>query len=186
MAKPYLREDHFKGGSSPPGTAVPTVEGDGLRVGMVWRGNAKHENDHWRSLHLSVLGALIAVRGVSFFGLQLGEGRLDCDKAPWTGRITDLSSHLKNFAATAAVVAEMDLIISVDTAVAHLAGALGKPVWVLIPQGNDWRWLHERDDSPWYPTLRLFRQGRKRQWTPAIRDMVGALQKLAAAHGAKE
>ncbi len=170
----------------PPGTPVPSLEGEGLRVGMVWRGNAKHENDRWRSLHLLTLGALLEVKGVSYFGLQLGVGRDDCDKAPWTGRITDLSPHLKNFAATAAVVAEMDLIITVDTAVAHLAGALGKPVWVLIPQGNDWRWLHEREDSPWYPTLRLFRQGRKRQWAPAIRAMVGALQKLAAAHGARE
>ena len=77
---------------------------------------------------------------------------------------------------------KMDLVITVDTAMAHLAGALGVSVWVLIPQGNDWRWLHGRSDSPWYPTLRLFRQARNRNWTPIISDMANDLHKLAAAH----
>ena len=168
--------------SVPSDTQVRDLRDRRLRVGMAWRGNAKHENDNWRSLELSALKALREVDGVSFFGLQVGAGRTDCDKAPWKGSITDLAAGLKNFEDTAAVVSQMDLVITVDTAMAHLAGALGVSVWVLIPQGNDWRWLHGRSDSPWYPTLRLFRQARNRNWTPIISDMANDLHKLAAAH----
>ena len=95
--------------------------------------------------------------------------------------MTDLAPRLVDFAATAAAVGALDLVIAVDTAVAHLAGALGKPAWLLIAQGNDWRWLHERDDTPWYPAMRLFRQRKHRNWQPTIKQLAAALVDLAAA-----
>ncbi len=155
----------------PAGVPVPRLNGKGLRVGLVWRGNPQHENDRNRSASLKLLEPLLKVAGVSFFSLQLGESAAECQTPPWADRVTDLSPLLTDFAQTAAVVQALDLVISVDTAVAHLAGALAKPVWVLIPLGNDWRWLHGRDDTPWYPTMRLFRQQRERKWRAAINAM---------------
>ena len=155
----------------------------GLRVGLVWRGNPQHEQDQWRSVSLELLQPLLNVPGVSFFSLQVGEGQNEIAQGPWNGRIVDAAPRLRDFSATASIVAALDLVISVDTAVAHLAGALGKPVWVLIPQGNDWRWLHGHDDSPWYPTLRLFRQRRQRNWKPAINAIVEELTTVAVAAG---
>lgn len=169
--------------SVPRGTPPAELKGSGLRVGLVWRGNPKHENDLWRSVPLSTFSPLLDVEGVSLFSLQVGKGAGECARAAWAERVTDLAASMTNFAATAAAIAELDLIITVDTAVAHLAGALSKPVWALIPQGNDWRWLHDRSDSPWYPTLRIFRQQRERNWTPAVRAMTRALIELAAARG---
>jgi ADP-heptose:LPS heptosyltransferase len=128
---------------------------------------------------LSLLDPLLAVPNLTFYSLQVGEGTAEQRAAAWQGRITDLAPALGDFGKTAAAIAALDLVICVDTAVAHLAGALGKPVWVLIAQGNDWRWLHERTDTPWYPTMRLFRQGRHRNWQPAVRAMVDALTNLA-------
>lgn len=162
--RPYLKV--------PAGAAVD-VTGAGLRVGLAWRGNPQHENDKHRSVGLDLLAPLFDVAGVSFFSLQVAAEESDA-------RLTDLAPQLKGFAQTAAAIAALDLVISVDTAVAHLAGALGKPVWILLAQGNDWRWLHERDDSPWYPTARLFRQGRGRRWRPAVKAMVGALEELVS------
>jgi hypothetical protein len=144
----------------------------------VWRGNPKHEQDKWRSVPLAILQPLLDVPDVSFYSLQLG-GTGECAAGPWAERVIDLAPVLGDFTATAAAVAALDLVISVDTAVAHVAGALGKPVWVLIAQGNDWRWFHDRADSPWYPTLRLFRQRRERKWGPAVTAMKKALAELA-------
>ncbi len=161
----------------PPGTPPFALAGTGLRVGLVWRGNPQHEHDQWRSMALATLAPLFDVKDVQYFSLQVGEGAAECAAVPG---ITDLSPRLTDFAATAAAVTALDLVIAVDTAVAHLAGALAKPVWLLIPQGNDWRWLHDRADSPWYPTARLFRQRRQRNWRPAVRAMAEALTALAA------
>jgi len=171
-AVPYL--------TVPAGTPVPPqiAAGRGLRVGLVWRGNPKHEQDKWRSVPLAILQPLLDVPDVSFYSLQLG-GTGECAAGPWAERVIDLAPVLGDFTATAAAVAALDLVISVDTAVAHVAGALGKPVWVLIAQGNDWRWFHDRADSPWYPTLRLFRQRRERKWGPAVTAMKKALAELA-------
>ena len=91
-----------------------------------------------------------------------------------------LTHHLVDFAVTAAIIDQLDLVISVDTAVAHLAGAMGKPVWTLISRGNDWRWLEKRSDNPWYPTMRLFRQHHPRNWGPAIAEMAEALAAAVA------
>jgi ADP-heptose:LPS heptosyltransferase len=92
----------------------------------------------------------------------------------------DAAPLLKNFADTAAIIAELDLVIAVDTAIAHLAGAVGKPVWILLPFDSDWRWLLGREDSPWYPTARLFRQKQPRDWTPVIETVAIEAQKLIA------
>jgi tetratricopeptide (TPR) repeat protein len=151
------------------------LEGRGVRVGLVWRGNPKHEADDKRSVSLEILAPLFAVPDVSWFSLQVGTA-----EAAGDARLTDLAPRLRDFAATAAAVSALDLVIAVDTAVAHLAGALGKPVWTLIAEANDWRWLHGRADTPWYPSMRLFRQQRGRNWQPPVAQMAAALAKLAA------
>jgi ADP-heptose:LPS heptosyltransferase len=105
---------------------------------------------------------------VRFFSLQVGDGQAELAAYP---TVTDLSQCIGDFADTATLVAQLDLVIAVDTAVAHLAGAMAKPVWLLIGRGNDWRWLAGRADSPWYPTARLFRQAAPRDWAPAVAAM---------------
>lgn len=138
--------------------------GDGFKVGLAWQGNPRFENDADRSIAaLATLAPLARVDGARFFSLQVGAGelaRLDAGARASFPGLTDLAPHIGDFADTAALIACLDLVITVDTAVAHLAGALGKPCWVLLPAyKTDWRWLKERDDSPWYPgAVRLFRQ----------------------------
>jgi hypothetical protein len=130
---------------------------DRLRVGLVWSGNPKHVNDRKRSIPLQLFSRLLDL-DASFVSLQQNP-RPD-DQAFLRNRtdIVDLTAHLTDFSETAALVSCLDLVITVDTSVAHLAGALGCPTWILLPYTPDWRWLLDRDDSPWYPTLRLFRQ----------------------------
>jgi len=166
--------------SAPPYLSVPgNISTDlprlGFRVGLVWRGNPKHENDQLRSMSLAAFEPILRVGGVSFISLQVGEGVGEIATLPSDLKVHDISQHLKDFSATASIVAQLDLVITVDTAVAHLAGALGKPVWVLIARGNDWRWLHGRADSPWYPTMRLFRQTPPRDWGAPVRQIAAAL-----------
>src|SRR5205807_2301471 len=127
--------------------------GKELKVGLVWAGNPQHRNDRNRSIALERLAPLFAAAGVRWFSLQLGERKADLGRLP-AGAITDLFDGLGDFAETAAAVSALDLVVTVDTAAAHLAGALARPVWVLLPFVPDWRWLTDRDDSPWYPTLR--------------------------------
>lgn len=164
---PYLR--------IPEPVRVPALPKGGFKVGLVWRGNPRHENDAHRSVALTDLAPLIQVAGVSYLSLQIGEGRAELAAYP---SIADFTPHIADFADTAAVVEQLDLVISVDTAVAHLAGALAKPVWILVGRGNDWRWFAERSDSPWYPTARLFRQAAPRDWAPAVSDMAERLTAL--------
>lgn len=149
----------------------------GLRVGIVWAGDPQHGGDHLRSIPLPLIaGALSCVTdGISLFSLQKFErhdgGVFNCE----TLGLINLSSRLRDFSDTAAAIAALDLVITVDTAVAHLAGALGKPVWVLLPFAPDWRWQQNRDDSPWYPTMRLFRQSRRGDWHAVLVDVATAL-----------
>jgi Flp pilus assembly protein TadD len=145
------------------------------RIGLAWRGNPRHPNDHRRSLPLSLLQPLLSLRRARFFSLQLGPAVSELDLPAMAGRIFDLSSALGDFADTAAVLERLDLVITVDTAVAHLAGALGLPCWLLLPFNAEWRWLREREDSPWYPTLRLFRQRKAGAWPPVVARVVEAL-----------
>ena len=136
---------------------------DRLRVGLVWSGNPKHDNDRNRSIPLRMLAGILDV-DASFVSLQK-DPRPD-DRATLFERpeIIDLTTHLGDFAETAALVSCLDLVIAADTSVAHLAGALGRPTWLLLPYTPDYRWLLDRDDSPWYPTVRLFRQTATREY----------------------
>jgi tetratricopeptide (TPR) repeat protein len=143
------------------------------RVGLVWSGNPRHTNDHNRSIPLRVLLPLLAA-DATFVSLQK-EVRPEDQAVLRTSGIIDLSSDLTDFVETAALVNCLDLVISVDTSAAHLAAALGQPTWILLPYLPDFRWLLDRDDSPWYPTARLFRQGERRDWAEVIERVRHAL-----------
>ena len=147
---------------------APVLAGERPRVGLVWSGNPDHPNDRRRSIPLRLLRPLLEFRGPRFVSLQTGPRAADLADAAMAGRILDLGPHLLDFADTAAALTRLDLVIAVDTAVAHLAGALGRPCWLLLPFSADWRWLMEREDSPWYPSLRLFRQPRPGAWEPVV------------------
>jgi len=140
---------------------------DRLRVGLVWSGNPKHHNDRNRSIRLRALAGILDV-DVTFVSLQK-DPRPD-DRATLLERseIIDLTSDLTDFAETAALASCLDLVITVDTSVAHLAGALGRPTWILLPHTPDYRWLLDRDDSPWYQAVRLFRQDATRDYASVI------------------
>jgi hypothetical protein len=152
------------------------------RVGLVWAGNPRHENDANRSMPAAAFAPLLEKQSVSLFSLQVGAS--DADKA-WLDhtRVHDLAPHLSDFADTAAVLGHLDLVISVDTAVAHLAGALGRPLWLLVPFVPEWRWMLERTDSPWYPTMRLFRQAAPGNWTGLMARVATALDGMTGAPG---
>lgn len=140
-------------------------------VGLVWKGNPRFENDADRSLpSLQLLAPLGGVLGASFVSLQKGAGEDEARNPPAGLSLLDLGSSMEDFADTAAIVSCLDLVISVDSSVAHLAGALGKPCWVLLPDyKTDWRWLSGRTDSPWYPDrMRLFRQAPGAGWPPVV------------------
>jgi tetratricopeptide (TPR) repeat protein len=143
----------------------------GLRIGLVWAGDPKHSREAMRSIPLAQLTSLTALEGTHFYSLQKGAGVSQLRNLSTATAIVDLDADQKDFADTAAIVANLDLVISIDTSVAHLAGALGKPVWVLLNHLPDWRWLMDREDSPWYPTARLFRKSVKEDW-PAVIDRV--------------
>ena len=154
----------------------------GLRVGLAWRGNVNFENDADRSLpSLMALAPLAAANGVDFVSLQKGPGEEEALMPPSGMALHAVGPQLADFAETAAVIANLDLVISVDTAVAHLAGALGKPCWLLLPNYRcDWRWMADRDDTPWYPSMRLFRQPHGGGWAPVIADVAAALLSLGS------
>jgi Flp pilus assembly protein TadD len=139
----------------------------GKKIGLVWAGNPEHVIDACRSSRLADFAPLAGV-DATFFSLQKGPASSQAAAAPTGMKLIDLTQDLHDFADTAALVSGLDLVITVDTAVAHLAGALGKPAWVLIATEHDWRWLQGRDDSPWYPTVRLFRQQSAGQWPPVV------------------
>lgn len=155
---------------------IPATPGE-LKVGIVWAGSKLHVNDLNRSIPLPTWAPLLAVEGVRFFSLQVGDETRQLAEAP-AQKATDLSPLLTDYAETAAAVAQLDLVISVDTSVVHLAGALARPTWILIPTVPDWRWLRARDDNPWYPTVRLFRQAAIFEWEPVLTRVA---QELAAA-----
>jgi len=149
-----------------------------FRVGLVWKGSTSYKNDSKRSLAgLAILAPLWSVPGVRFVSLQKGQGEDEARNPPAGQPLIDLGTEIADFADTAAIVEQLDLVISVDTAVAHVAGALAKPCWVMLPaEKGDWRWLQGRVDSPWYPgVLRLFRQPDSEDWTPLILDIKLAL-----------
>jgi tetratricopeptide (TPR) repeat protein/precorrin-6B methylase 2 len=150
---------------------------DAFKVGLVWAGDPGHLRDRYRSIPLALLAPLAQVEGVQFYSLQKGQQAQEIGSTPSFAPIVDLGPDLHDFADTAAVIDELDLVICVDTSVAHLAGALGRPVWMLVPTPADWRWLEGREDSPWYPTMRLFRQVRQGSWE----DVIGRVKASLAA-----
>jgi hypothetical protein len=157
----------------------------GLRAGLVWAGNPGHSNDRNRSIPFDALSPLWRVPGVSWASLQVG-ARAGDPRQAGTGAVHDLSPALGDFAETAAAIAALDLIVAADTAVAHLAGALGRPVWLMLPHVPDWRWLLRREDSPWYPTARLFRQERPGDWAGVVGRIAAEIEAFAASAGTHE
>jgi hypothetical protein len=160
---PYLRADprrarEWRGRLAP---------GARLHVGLVWAGRPQQWNDRNRSIPVDALAPLASVRDVAFYSLQIGDaGR----QAPAPGGLIliDLTDGISDFADTAAFASNLDLLISVDTSVAHLAGAMGLPTWLLAAYAADWRWLLDRDDSPWYPSVRIFRQAAPGDWPGVV------------------
>jgi ADP-heptose:LPS heptosyltransferase len=151
-----------------------------LRIGLVWSGNPNHSNDRNRSISLETFSRILDA-DAAFVSLQ--KDPRPADKAALLARpaIVDLTAHLTDFAETAALIRCLDLVITVDTSVAHLAGAMGCPTWILLPYVPDWRWLLDRNDSPWYPTVRLFRQSETRDYVPVLERVRSELATLIAA-----
>ena len=145
-------------------------------LGFVWAGNPTHKNNHYRSLMLEQIAPLLKKFKTQSVSLQ--KWQIKDEPALLELGLLDADPYLNNFTDTAGLIMELDLVITVDTAVAHLAGALGKPVWVLVPFDPDWRWMQGREDSPWYKTIRLFRQTEPRNWTPILAQMGEELEKF--------
>jgi|GEM_PF-676870 tetratricopeptide (TPR) repeat protein/SAM-dependent methyltransferase len=151
-----------------------------MKIGLVWAGGYRHPEDHYRSIPLPLLRPLVAVPNTRFFSLQVGQRAADLKQCGFGEKVVDLSPELNDFSETAAVISLLDLVISVDTAAAHLAGALARPVRLLLPFAPDWRWLLHREDSLWYPkVMRLFRQDCLGQWEPVIKRVAAELHLLA-------
>jgi tetratricopeptide (TPR) repeat protein len=159
----------------------------GLKIGLVWSGRPQHTNDRNRSCRLADLVPLLRTPGVHFYGLQKGLEANQVENLPEDINVTNLGGELRDFSDTAAVLANLDLIITVDTAVAHLAGAMARPVWTMIPFIPDWRWAMSDETTPWYPSMRLFRQKRPKKWdhpVQRIRTKIGELNQDQPVHRA--
>ncbi|MBM3546932.1 MAG: hypothetical protein FJX54_08260 [Alphaproteobacteria bacterium] len=145
------------------------------RIGLVWQGNPRQNDEPYRSIPLAALAPLLEIPDASFYGLQRDHGRDQMKTLP-SGRLVDLGPRLDDLATTAAILMHLDLVITTCTAMAHLAGALGRPVWVLLKRGADWRWMLDRSDSPWYPTARLFRQPRLGDWESVAKQVTDSVR----------
>jgi tetratricopeptide (TPR) repeat protein len=158
----------------------------GRRVGLVWAGKSRPWDaiqvalDQRRSVGLAALGPLAAIPGCDFVSLQFGEPGAQAENPPMGMVLHDFTNELSTFADTAALLANLDLVISVDTSTAHLAGAMGKPIWLLNRFDTCWRWFLDQDDSPWYPTMRIFRQPQPGDWASVIRSVTAALRAFVA------
>ena len=168
---PYLQ--------APVHNVLSTAQPGCLKVGLTWAGNPNHHQDAARSIPLQALLPVLQTPGVAFYNLQQTVPPRDQACLQSLARVIHSDLMFKDFLDTAAVIAEMDLVISVDTAVAHLAGALAKPVWLLVQHSPDWRWFLDRADTPWYPTMQLFRQATRGHWELPVRRVADALRRLA-------
>jgi hypothetical protein len=180
-AEPNLSSTNGSGsaGASPSQLMRP------LRVGIVWQGNTAHKGDRFRSIPLAKFEPLARIPGIRLVSLQKGFGTEQIEScreavpaAQWSDAADLTAEALLD---TAAAMKNLDLVIAVDTSVAHLAGALGVPVWVAMPLASDWRWLLDREDTPWYPTMRLFRQRDLEEWDQVIARMSQALAERSKA-----
>jgi tetratricopeptide (TPR) repeat protein len=149
-----------------------------FKVGLVWSGSKAHKNDRNRSCSLSDFAPLRNISGTVFYSFQKGGCSMNGATPPDDMQIKDIGKEFDDFYDTAAAIEYLDLLISVDTAVVHLAGALGKRVWTLLPYVPDWRWMLDRNDTPWYPTMRLFRQPRLKDWDSVMNDVADELKKV--------
>ena len=165
---PYLCPDN-------DGLYLNNLKKENKNVGIAWAGSLTHNNDKARSIQLSNFIPLASIVGVQLFSLQVGDRRSDLQNIFDDVTIVDAAKDIKDFDDTAKIIDQLDLIISVDTAVAHLAGAMGKPVWMLLPFAPDFRWLLDRDDTPWYPTMRLFRQKKRGVWSDVFHKIMTLL-----------
>ena len=154
------------------------LRSDGINVGLVWAGRPQQWDDRKRSITLDTLAPLKDTPGATFYSLQKGAAAEQAATPPSGMRLVDLGGHLGDFADTAAIVQQLDLVITIDTSVAHLAAAMGKPTWVLVASAPDWRYHLEREDNPWYPTMRLFRQRMDGDWSGPIGRAAAALASL--------
>jgi Flp pilus assembly protein TadD len=154
------------------------IQPNARRIGIVWAGRATHNNDANRSMSLAELHPLADMDGITLVSLQKGPAQAEI--ATYFGRapLLNLGAAVADFVDTMAVIETLELVVTVDTAVAHLAGAMGRAVWIMLPHAPDWRWLLNRNDSPWYPTVRLFRQPRTGDWNSVVRSVVEALSRL--------
>lgn len=155
------------------------LQAPGLRVGVAWSGNPKHTRDRLRSIPFEQFSKVLQTPRVCFYSLQKGPAAMQARTSDPDAELCDLEPYLLDFTDTAAIIANLDLVITVDTALAHLAGAMGKPVWILLAHAPDWRWLKERSDSPWYPTAKLFRQSSPGQWTGVLEQVEDVLHRMA-------
>ncbi|MGA2582087.1 MAG: tetratricopeptide repeat protein [Tepidisphaeraceae bacterium] len=149
-----------------------------IKIGLVWAGASKNPEDDIRSTSLSAMAPLAQSGDFWFCSLQKGDAAAEAKNPPKGMNLVDFSDRINDFADTAAIIANLDLVISVDTAVAHLAGAMGKPVWLLIQVASDWRWMLNRDDSPWYPSMRIFRQNKLKDWQTPIGRLSESLRQF--------
>ncbi len=170
---PYLRPDPVK-----TTLWAERLKPHGLRVGIVWAGRPEHSNDRNRSCPLGHFRPLADLSGISLMGLQKGPASAQAESVAFANSVRNIGDDLHDFSDTAAVLANLDLLVSVDTAVVHLAGAMGKPVWVLLPTISDWRWMLNREDSLWYPTMRLFRQSHPGDWDQVFRRVAQEIRKM--------
>ncbi len=150
-----------------------------LTVGLVWAGRPTHGNDRNRSCHPRQFLPLLEIPGLHFYGLQKGPAAQQCELLPLARPLQNLGEEFETLMDTAAAISALDLIISVDTALAHLAGALGRTVWTLLPYAPDWRWMRDRSDSPWYPTMQLIRQAQAGDWHGVFAQAANQLRRLA-------
>ncbi len=176
---PYIRPDTGKARRWKARLAASDAR---LKVGLFWATDAKSTLSPLKSLSLDALAPLGAASGVRFFSLQQGAAASQAAHPPAGMELSHLGAELADFSDTAALISNLDLVISIDTATAHLAGAMGLPVWTLAHFPPDWRWLLGRDDSPWYPTMRLFRKGRAETWDPVVARLGEALRQAARTH----
>ena len=170
---PYVDAAALRRRKENPSLLLP--ESDYPRIGIVWAANPNHRTDRHRSCPLHEFLPILSIPEITFYSLQKGERHEDLTDLPSHIQVQDLEPHLGDFGDLAVIIDQLDLVISVDSPVSHMAGALGKQVWTLLNHVADWRWMLEGETTPWYPTMRLFRQTRPGDWSGVIERVAEAL-----------